>query len=493
MGEVANEAHQRIQAFRGNRKADAYVSKCLNPARVRGVYRPCRRCTSCAYATALEKTARLRAELHPALPSYFVTLTYADPAWEANHLPEKPEGEYTPEQRKVIKQWQDKVYRLRLRYDAAQDRGAPSEFLQSLRDRLEYREARLADFKDKAARWYPRRPSIRRRDSKLWQKRMQEELQRENPDARLPRMVIKHELGSHGTRRPHIHVLMLHATPGELRAAVVAWGHLFNDANQRRRWRHGLEPKPFPEAEQHLEPAGRGHVHILPVTDEGVSAYVTKDLYRGQDAEAWEYTVKGVEAPCIIWPRNPGIGCGGWLEYLRARWRQAVEAHGLGSVELELALQDSRHKGTSIRHRSRAGYGAGTRDAQGLPVKETRIEYDKAPPSVWAKFLAEIEQERNPEARHLVREFLTEEWAHRDGELTYIMKQRHEALRAALKRLRNWSELCARKGVELPTYGRREQAYIRRRQVELGCEQLRAEPPEEAPGGEAPPGEPARQ
>lgn len=488
----ANEALQEASDIRPSMKKDMLKREyapgaCTNPALAAGQMRPCRQCTACAYGQAMKKVTLLKSELDPIRPSYFVTLTYDDEHRESLlTLPAKPAGDLTPAQELQAKKWRSAIHRLKGRLkDVPETSTEAMNVRASIERRIVYRTNKLEAFLEECLKPRPRRPSIRRQEGKLWKKRFLELLQGTNPAAKLPRMVIKHEYGSR-TIREHIHVLMLHPSPQEISCAIAAWGWLRLTPTQSKAVRL-LRQYPFPGAHLLLKPSGRGHVNILEVGDEGVATYVTKDLYRGQEFEAFAYIAKGVEPPCISWPRDPGIGCGGWLTSLREKWAWWKDTYKATPEELELILQDSRNFRFSIRHRLINYKPAGTKLPSGQPRENAKATYQACPPAPWRQFLEEIRHERGlmdphkyegdprptPEDTdrrrvvYLVRERLAEVNRSVESGAPFIAQQRHHALRSAEIRLDRWRSICNRKGIPLPDYAQREREYIARKQREL--------------------------
>lgn len=455
---------------------------CIHPKDVGEARYPCGTCGSCATKKASKWTARIERELKgvPWTPAgLFLTLTYAgepdpdddwqpvkgSPARRYAWAPAKGEGELLPFQRDVVvreeaalrKLWEEAIGTPYSREAVESLVAVGPGRARSVKRRIEWRQRRLDKFIARCLEPQPARWCITANEFKSWKKRVARRLGLKNfKDLRFPRVFGKREYGDKWGR-PHFHVILIGPTQEQLDACIDAWGSRFNPAD-----RDG-------------SPKGRGHVHVLELSDARVTNYVNRDLNRGQAALWMEYLAVGKLHPKLLHVNDGrgGLGTGGWREHCEAKLALIRRLWPDDPYVLELCIQDTRRPRWSIRHQVK-GSQPRTSVIRGTAQRRSKPEvyYDTCPDTVWRKFVADLEPMRDAGVRAEVAAALRERNNRADKAHSY--EQTQKALRRARKRLEAWEVVRHRKGLQLPAYARREREYVGRKSAQQSASNIAA-------------------
>lgn len=478
----------RVQAIANRQKFPIGYGNCLKPIRlINGRLVQCRRCTSCQYAKAAGKRRRMENEINAhEQPSYFVTFTFDDNLVDC-YAPPKAQGELTNEQAAQVRRWQRKLDKLkREKLEIFKENGAnPQEStprLDAKQRGIDYQEARLARFLSLAQRPQPARYCIDKSHEKRWRDRVRIKLEELGGGDSWPRMCLKWEYGS-DRGRPHMHAIIIAPSRNQLHAVISAWGHYrIRDLSQPeiKKPKHqamlnllaGFDQNdreapaefPFPGWRELTDIKDHnGLVDVQPVSDSAIATYVTKDLYRGSEATAFDFLANAIVPPSISWPRNPGLGSLDWPKFLRERWAK-LQGDQYNDHDRENAIQNTYDKALSLRHQ----FASVTKKPGFDPVEQ----YDACPEADWRAFLKSIEPERNAEVRDEIRGHLEQIAATLHGDQRYSLERERRADVKTRVRLRNYGEILRTKGLPLPDYAQDELKHI----SEKAAERMAAKP-----------------
>ena len=493
-----------------------HATACVHPTRLRtGDYVPCGTCPGCRGVARKRRINELVTELAGPEPSYFLSPTYTQDALIAHDMVEPAEPRrtglagLTPIQEKRVTALRDKL--ADKREEQAALGGRPHEQAMEqyanhpdalefepyrrcvLETQIRYLRRYIGDLVAACLQPLPERATIKREELSYWRDRAIKELRRRTADSRLPyknrakricaylrararrpggvgkeiaarqcqrvrdrcradaarahplpeiRLIGKMEYGDEGYR-PHAHAILVKPAPGVLEAVVAAWG-----------WEKHCAPRP----------GGRGHVDVEPVTDAKVMQYMGREMNRSLEAEDRKWTANGKERPFFAWPR-PALGTGDWPCYLRQRYADLKAQTGDDPLHLELAIQDTRYRSHSLRHRTSNVTPKGAKDRNGLTVREQRTDYVAAPPAVWNAFIKElVEPERDAcptrmAYKDAVAEMLSAR--NRESDAKHLPEVRKSNLRHRISQYELWRRKVAEKKKPFPLQAERDQTAMR--------------------------------
>ena len=476
---------------------------------------PCGKCPGCRAAERARRKKELLEELAGGT-SWFLSPSYSDDGLEMGGLirPAVPEREFAVDLTDAqYHRFVELQKRLTKREDALQRIGGPMPYQTydrwqcnkarelfsvneldrlELMERCRHLETQVNNFLEACRQALPKRATCVYAEFGRWQRRIKKELKRRTLEARqehkarasrickylrkragrnggdknraraqcqrvrdrlaakaarehpIPkaRLVMKMEYGDKG-KRPHLHAILVKPDSGVLEAVVAAWG-----------WELGCEPTAN----------GRGHVKVDRVTHAKVLDYMGREMNRGTENADYAWRINGKWPPKFYWPRSPALGTGDWWPHLNQRYADLKTRYDDDPYALELAIQDTRFKSKSLRHRPSGVAVEGSKDEAGLARRTKAVQYIACPRAVWRQFIDKVvEPERANPTRRNVQNEIAELLADRNKgtDKVHGVEVEKRNLRRTIGLHNRWKLKTAEKGKQMPLQAVRDHKAMR--------------------------------